>query len=281
MPQSKEEIQEELEHKQNLLKTYNRNRRVLEQRMAELGSQPDLVTLNDIDKIAARIRETENDIALLETRSIERDLSFEEAEYRAILARAWNTERGEPSYADRAKLEYERLRLRLPFERTETLEAEVKKALAVDICKHIEMDLRRDIRHFMMPLTFYEEFGRHVRNSKHVTEDIEEEKKRFEILQPLGRVIRFDVEFAILLIQQIMQQTPIPETVNIADFERRLHTASRYAQIADAPDYKDAQSFARFMNMFRIMAMNCGWIRDSPQQGPPLQNPPSQVPLEI
>src|SRR5262249_15614673 len=60
-----------------------------------------------------------------------------EAEYRALLAKAWDTPQGRPIVAGAAQLEYDRLRLGVAVDRAYELECEIRVQLAKETCLKI------------------------------------------------------------------------------------------------------------------------------------------------
>ncbi len=104
MKLTKQEIEEELTHRQALIHTYRSRLRSLEIQAAQRGLNAPPEITSEIDTLTERIRVQEDEIAKLETLAAEGQLSISEAEYRLALAEVWDTPIGRPTAAGAARI---------------------------------------------------------------------------------------------------------------------------------------------------------------------------------
>lgn len=130
MKEASEEIAEELEHHRSMLQNLRRRLRKLEVKVASFGRNAPAEDLIEIEDIQSQILRHETEVKRLQTEFVEDKLTLAEAEFRAALARAWDTPRGTPTVVGTTQLELERLRLGIPMEQAQRIETEVRLALA-------------------------------------------------------------------------------------------------------------------------------------------------------
>ena len=124
----KQDLEEQIEHHQEMLRILRRRLRVQERKEAEFGISVPAEVATEIMTLNERIAKHEAELGRLRSIAVEGDLPLAEAEYRAALAVAW--EPGKPTYAGAANLELVRLRSGIQTDRAEALEKEVRVSLA-------------------------------------------------------------------------------------------------------------------------------------------------------
>lgn len=139
MYESKEEIAQQLRHQQELLRIQRSNLQKLQLQEANYAGNPPLDLQNQLDRVAEQVRSTEDEIARLKSVAAEDQLSLVEAEYRTLLAEAWNTPLGRPTVAGATRLEFTRLKFGLSPERAGELEREIRTKLAEEIFNTLDM----------------------------------------------------------------------------------------------------------------------------------------------
>jgi hypothetical protein len=139
MKRTKKEIEDELNHKSQIIRALRARIRPLELQSAQKGlnSPPEITT--EIATLTDLIRIQEDEIAKLESLAAEGQLSMAEAELRVTLAEVWDTPIGRPTAAGAARLELVRLRLGLSDERAQTLAQEIRGAIVEDIFLKIDL----------------------------------------------------------------------------------------------------------------------------------------------
>src|ERR1700722_12373692 len=105
MKRDKKEIENELEHKAQIIRALRSRLRPLEIQAAHKGisSPPEIMT--EIAILTDQIRIQEDEIAKLESLAAEGQLSLAEAEFRVTLAEVWDTPTGRPTAVGAARLE--------------------------------------------------------------------------------------------------------------------------------------------------------------------------------
>lgn len=136
---SKQEIEEELDHKRQIVVALIRRRRPLELQAAQKGLSVPPEILTEISMLSDQIRTQEEEISRLETLAAEGQLSIVEAEYRVMVARTWDTSRGKPTLAGSAELELSRLRMGLLPEKAQQIEREVRIGLAEEAFSSLDI----------------------------------------------------------------------------------------------------------------------------------------------
>src|SRR5215212_2390982 len=113
----KKEIDAEVAHQQQAVRVLRERRRALDLQSAQLGiaTPPHITT--EISDLTEQIRAREEEIATLETLAAADETPVTEVEYRAMLAEAWDRSSGRLKLAPRARLDWERLRLRIAPDR--------------------------------------------------------------------------------------------------------------------------------------------------------------------
>ena len=135
----KAEIQQELEHLNRLLAIAHDNRRVLEEQQIQQGIIAPLSLINQMNEIKRSIQEYEERKNQLEIQAVEEDDSVAEAEYRVIAARAW--ENGHLSALGGAELQLSRLTLKIPKERADQIEHEIRTELTRSMFSAVSLEI--------------------------------------------------------------------------------------------------------------------------------------------
>jgi hypothetical protein len=135
----KQDLDEQIEHHQEMLRILRRRLRVQERKEAEYGINVPAEVATEIMTLNERIAKHEADIARLRSIAAEGVIPLAEVEYRAALAQAW--EPGKPTVAGAAQLEWVRVRSGIKPKRAEELEQEVKIALAEEAISAIGLEV--------------------------------------------------------------------------------------------------------------------------------------------
>jgi hypothetical protein len=135
----KAEIQQELEHLNRLLAIAHDNRRALEEQQIQQGIIAPLSLINQMNEIKRSIQEYEERKNQLEIQAVEEDDSLAEAEYRVIAARAW--EQGQLSALGGAELQLSRLTLKIPKERADQIEQEIRTELTRSMFSAVSLEI--------------------------------------------------------------------------------------------------------------------------------------------
>jgi hypothetical protein len=139
MSHDKAEIQQELEHLNKLLAIAHANRRALEEQQIQQGIIAPLSLINQTNEIKRSIQEYEERKNQLEIQAVEEDDSLAEAEYRVIAARAW--EQGQLSALGAAELQLSRLTLKIPKERADQIEQEIRTELTRSMFSAVSLEI--------------------------------------------------------------------------------------------------------------------------------------------
>lgn len=137
---SKQEIEEQLVHKRAIVRALITRQRPLELQAAQKGINTPAEVMTEISALTEQIRAQEEEMTRLETIAAESHLSLIEAEYRVMLAKAWDTARGRPTLASLAELELARLRMGLLPEKAEQIEYEVRTALVEETFSNLDIE---------------------------------------------------------------------------------------------------------------------------------------------
>jgi hypothetical protein len=129
MDMDKDEITEELAHHKEMLRLYRRRLRELERKQAQYGINTPAEVITEIHDLTESIQRHVSETARLRTEAAVDQLSIAEAEYRALVAKAWATPEGRPTIVGATQLEFDRLRLGVTPERAQKLELELRVAL--------------------------------------------------------------------------------------------------------------------------------------------------------
>lgn len=122
MKLSQEEIAEELASLQKIVRSLRRRRRELQSQEAIQGISSDPKIVMEIEDITVHIREHEEEIARFETIAAAEHVPVEVIEYHAILAQEWDQSVGHLKLAQRARLDWTRVRLGISLERAREME---------------------------------------------------------------------------------------------------------------------------------------------------------------
>jgi len=231
MKRTRQEIQDELAHKNSLMRAYRARLHPLEIQAAQKGSSAPPEILTEISTVTEQIRVQEDEIAKLESLAAEGQLSLAEAEYRVILAEAWDTPIGRPSAAGAARLELARLRFGLSPERAQELEKEVRVALVEEVFLKIDIspllgqhpESRQNIGAVTVVI--------HGEGESTVNIDRIEIDQNLTVGNPLesalrlvGKAIRLDPPTALRL---LLQSLPKESTLDVTVFQELLITENK------------------------------------------------------
>lgn len=141
MEMTKQEIVDTLERQRGILRALRQrlHQRKLQEAQQGINTPPEVMT--EIHDLTERVQNEEAETARLETVAAEAGLSLAEAEYRWLLAQAWDTEVGWPTVTNTTKLEYDRLRLKITFERAKEFELEIRIAKATEKINSVPKEL--------------------------------------------------------------------------------------------------------------------------------------------
>jgi hypothetical protein len=128
----KDDLQEQLQHEQKMLKIRRRNLRTLEEQEANYGLAVPMEIRNQIAQIKEYIRDHEKRIDELQIIMSEGDEPISEVEYAMHLAEVWDMADGYPKYAHLYRLDFTRLRLHITPERARKLELSIRHSLALE-----------------------------------------------------------------------------------------------------------------------------------------------------
>lgn len=150
----KQDIEQELAHQREMLRIRRERRNILEIQAAQTGSYSRPETLMEIAALNADIQRHETEICQLATQAAEDQFSLSEAEYRVVLAEAWDSVQGTPSIASRARLELMRLQLGIIPERAQALELEVRTQLATEVFTNIDINPLLGVEQYV-PMAYF------------------------------------------------------------------------------------------------------------------------------
>jgi hypothetical protein len=144
MGMSKQEIATKLKNEEEILQAVRERLQELELREARLGfnTPPEVVT--EIREYTKRAQRHEAEVERLRSLGAEDGLSLAEAEYRALLAKVWQTPNGRPIVIGTTQLEYDRLRLGILRERAQEFEQEIRVDLATETLIDLDLSTRKE-----------------------------------------------------------------------------------------------------------------------------------------
>jgi hypothetical protein len=217
MKLTKQEIQDELTHKNVLIRTYRARIRPLEIQAAQKGLNAPPEILTEISTISELIRVQEDEISKLESLAAEGQLSLVEAEYRVIIADAWDTPSGRPSAIGTAQIELARLRFGLSSERAQELENDMRVALVKDVFEKIDISPLIGQNLWVSPDVGTINFSIKAEGESEISIDRIEIDQNLTISSPLesvlhllGKAIRLDPPTALhLLLQSLPQESKL------------------------------------------------------------------------
>lgn len=132
----KDDIQNELDHINKLLKIAHDNRRALETQQIQQGMIAPLNLINQINEVKNSILELEERKNQLEIQSVETDYTLAEAEYNLAVADSW--QEGYISPKSKIALELLRLKLQIPPKRASEIEKQIRSEIVVFLFKKID-----------------------------------------------------------------------------------------------------------------------------------------------
>lgn len=197
---SKQEIEEELAHKKQILNARIKRRRPLELQEAQRGlnTPPDVLT--EISSLTEQILKLEEEIARLEILAVEGQISLIEAEYKVMTAKTWDTPRGMPSIVGEAELELARLKMGLVLEKAKQIEKEVRVGLAEEAFSSLDPNFVRIFK----TLLYQRDFS-YVGPGDFPDEVTVNDLDSFiDSLRIIGRAIRLDISTALRLFIEIL-----------------------------------------------------------------------------
>ena len=235
MRESKEEIAQQLEHQQELLRKRRANLQKLELQEANYAGNPPIDLINQLDRVGEQVRETEEEIARLKSLAAEDQLSLVEAEYRTLLAEVWNTPLGRPTVAGATRLELARLNMGLEPERAQELELEIREKLAVEAFESLDIQALFGLSNETNILDRYGElnFTIHAEGEGtiniqelNVSQKIQRDSPLESALKRLGCAIRLDWKIALRL---LLQYVPPESQFDLSLFAFQLLSVNRVA----------------------------------------------------
>jgi hypothetical protein len=227
----KQEIEEELVHKNNIIRALRARLRPLEIQAAQKGINTPPEVMTEIGTLTDQIRVQEDEITKLESLAAEGQLSLAEVEYRVILAEAWDTPIGRPTAAGAARLELARLRLGLPPARAREIEKEVRVALVEEIFLEIDIspllgqdrELPGSIGAVTVEIYANEEGTVNVDRIE-ISQNLTISNPLESALRLIGKAIRLDPLTALRLLLQSLPREP---TLDFTAFQTLLFTENR------------------------------------------------------
>jgi len=139
MKLSMEEIAEELASLQEILHTLHRRRRELQKKHAVRGLDTPAEVLIEIEDMTKQIHAYEEEIAQFEARAAADQVPVEEIEYQAMLAEEWDKCSGRLKLAQRARLDWARVRLGIALERAQVMEHTVRTQMAEELFEDLNL----------------------------------------------------------------------------------------------------------------------------------------------
>ena len=261
---TKQEVEEELNHRKQILSALVRRRRPLELQEAQKGLNTPPEVSTEISSLAEQIRKQEEEIARLQTLAAEGQLSIVEVEFRVMVAKTWNTPNGRPSLAGANELELARLKMGLLLEKAEQIGHEVRAGLAEEVFSNLDADLLKRLPGYYKPPVVSVESDISVKSGISVKRDRRDismgrdismagdvvGRDKIEIhtnyedpydasLRIIGRAIRLDVSTALRLFLIIL---PSDFLLNVDWFGNQLLNANRVWNYQT-----DKESFEHFL----------------------------------
>jgi hypothetical protein len=230
MKLTRQEIEDELAHKNNLIRALRARLRPLELQAAQKGMNTPPEILTEISTLYEQVRVQEEEISRLESLAAEGQLSLAEAEYRMILAEAWDTPIGRPMVAGAARLELTRLKMGLSTERSGELEREVRIALVEEIFLKIDIapllgrqESMAGIGSNSLTIGSYDNAQTHI-DTVVLNQQVTLLNPLESALRLIGKAIRLDPHTALKLFLLIW---PGDATLDLAKFQDLLFTENK------------------------------------------------------
>lgn len=170
---------------EQVLDALRRRHHVLALSYATKGIDAEAEIILEIEALVGRIQAQEEDIARLKARAAESGFSMGEAEYRVLLAQAWESPQGHPTVAWSVRLEFERVRLGVTPEKAYEFETQIRQLLVREVFSEIDIRALPGIAWFQ---------------NKNVELDLDTERAA----QQLERVIHLDSALAFDLFRQCL-----------------------------------------------------------------------------
>ena len=137
---SKDEIAEELASLHEIMHALRRRRRELQKKHAVRGIDTPVDVLTEIEDVTERIRACEEEVATLKARAAADHTPIAEVEYQAMLADEWDKSTGRLKLAQRAWLDWTRVRLGITLERAQAMEHAVRVQLAEELFDDLNLN---------------------------------------------------------------------------------------------------------------------------------------------
>jgi len=245
MRRSKDQIEEELLHKKRLINALDQRRRPLEVQAAQKGSSAPPEILTEISSLTEQVRAITKEISDLETFAAEGQLSIVEAEYRYMIAKAWDTPRGRPTLVGSAEIELARLRMGIVLESAKAIESEVRVLLSEEAFSELDADFIENLPKIIIPSTgSVIQFGAGnqigditigdiVAGNTTYINLINQANPYYIGLRVIGKAIRLDVQIALRLLVTIL---PSSSNLDVEKFSKELLNANRVWNFQDDKD---------------------------------------------
>jgi len=219
----KQEIEEEIKHKRQIISALRCRCRPLELQAAQKGLSAPPEILTEIITLNDQMNTQEQEISELEIMAVEGELPIIESKYKIMVARAWDNLRGKPTIAESCELELLRLQKGLVSDRTQQIESEIRKKLAEESFSSL------DIRFLeLLPTKIKRRslgFNFDVSYESKTNYYPEETLKTYEdSLRIIGRAIRLDYLTAIRLLLIII---PLDLNLDIDELKSTLLRANK------------------------------------------------------
>ena len=242
------ELQEQIHAKRKLLRIHKQRKQHLEEQAATMGLLVSPAILMEITTIEEHIAILEKEIAAIQTDAVVDQFSLVEAEYRVLLADAWDTSSGIPTIASEARLEVARLKFGLHPDQARRLEAEIRDQLAQQVFFGIDIRTIFDTTQ-ILPLTFetngmvvniqpYSDGTVHIENL-HVLQQGLITSPLEATLKILGKAIRLAPHTSGMLFLRYLPSNPV---LDIQTFRLQLFQVNHVDSCSD-----DHERFEQFM----------------------------------
>jgi hypothetical protein len=140
MELSKDEIAEELASLQGIMRALRRRRRGLQKKQAIQGLNAPVEVFTEIEDVSEEIQARENEITHLKSLAAADQVPVAESEYQAMLAEEWDKSSGRLKLAQRARLDWTRVRLGIASERAQAMECTVRVELAEELFDRLNLN---------------------------------------------------------------------------------------------------------------------------------------------
>lgn len=141
MELSKDEIAEELTSLQGIMRAQRRRRRELQKKHAVRGIDTPVDVLTEIEEVSEQLQEREKEITHLKSLAAADQVPVAEIEYQAMLAEEWDKSSGRLKLAQRARLDWTRVRLGIASERALVMEYTVRVQLAEELYDRLNLNM--------------------------------------------------------------------------------------------------------------------------------------------